>query len=196
MDLAEPAFWLPILQIVWIDVLLSGDNALVIALACRSLPEERRRLGLFLGSCAAIALRIAFTLLIAELFDVPFIRIAGGIVLLWIAITLAGPEASHKEIESAKTLWSAVRIIATADVIMSFDNMLAVVAVAKGSILLILFGLALSIPLLMFGSSLRCSSGFRCSFGLVLSCSDGSRVTSSAPTPALRRWHRSAAEET
>src|SRR5215471_298141 len=162
MDLAEPAFWLPILQIVWIDVLLSGDNALVIALACRSLPEERRRLGLFLGSCAAIALRIAFTLLIAELFDVPFIRIAGGIVLLWIAITLAGPEASHKEIESAKTLWSAIRIIATADVIMSFDNMLAVVAVAKGSILLILFGLALSIPLLMFGSSLRCSSGFRC----------------------------------
>src|SRR5262249_47996845 len=77
MGLAEPAFWLPILQIVWIDVLLSGDNALVIALACRSLPEERRRLGLFLGSCAAIALRIAFTLLIAELFDVPFIRIAG-----------------------------------------------------------------------------------------------------------------------
>ncbi len=154
MDHAEPAFWLPILQIVWIDILLSGDNALVIALACRSLPAEQKRLGIFLGSCAAIALRIAFTLLIAELLGLPFVKIAGGIVLLWIAIKLASPKASQREIHPAKSLWSAVRIIATADAVMSLDNMLAVVAVAKGSKLLILFGLALSIPLLIFGSAL------------------------------------------
>jgi YjbE family integral membrane protein len=154
MDLAEPAFWLPILQIVWIDLLLSGDNAVVIALACRSLPEDQKRLGITLGSCAAITLRVAFTLLIAELLGLPFVKVAGGMLLLWIAIKLAGPAASHKEIESAKTLWSAVRIIAMADAVMSLDNMLAVVAVAKGSKLLILFGLALSIPLLVFGSAI------------------------------------------
>jgi YjbE family integral membrane protein len=154
MDPAEPAFWLPILQILWIDILLSGDNALVIAFTCRSLPAEQKRLGILLGSCAAIALRIAFTLLIAELFGLPFVKIAGGIVLLWIAIRLAGPEIFRKNIPPGESLWSAIRIIAIADAVMSLDNMLAIVAVAKGSKLLIFLGLALSIPFLVSGSAL------------------------------------------
>jgi predicted tellurium resistance membrane protein TerC len=96
MDLAATAVWLPILQIIWIDILRSGDNALVIALACRSLPAKQRGLGILVGSGAAIALRTVFTLLIAELLGLPFVKIAGGIVLLWIAIKLAGPELYRK----------------------------------------------------------------------------------------------------
>ncbi len=152
--MAEPAFWLPILQIIWIDLLLSGDNALVIALACRSLSEEQRRLGILLGSFAAIASRIAFTLVIAGLLELPFVKTAGGIVLMWIAIGLASPEKFVKDFPPARSLWSAVRIIAMADLIMSLDNMLAIAAVAKGSILLIFLGLALTIPFLVCGSAL------------------------------------------
>ncbi|MCI0466497.1 MAG: TerC family protein [Beijerinckiaceae bacterium] len=154
MDPAATAFWLPILQIIWIDILLSGDNAVVIALACRSLPEGQRRLGILLGSGAAIVLRVAFTLLVVELLSLPYLKIAGGLLLLWIAIKLAGPGDPHKEIAPGKNLWSAVRIIAMADAVMSLDNMVAVAAAAKGSKLLILFGLALSIPLLIYGSTL------------------------------------------
>src|ERR1700732_2729243 len=102
MDLAATAVWLEILQIIWIDLLLSGDNALVIALACRSLPAKQRRLGIVVGSGAAIALLTLFTLLIAELLGLPFVRIAGVIALLWIAIKLAGPELCRKEVPLAE----------------------------------------------------------------------------------------------
>lgn len=153
MDPAEPAFWLSILQIIWIDTLLSGDNALVIALACRSLPAELRRQGILFGSCAAIALRIAFTLLLAGLLGLPFVKIVGGIVLLWISTRLAGQDQFKTDIPPAKNLWSAIRIIAVADAIMSLDNMLAIVAMAKGSKILILFGLSFSIPFLVGGSA-------------------------------------------
>jgi YjbE family integral membrane protein len=154
MDHAATAFWLPIFEIIWIDILLSGDNALVIALACRSLPTHQRKLGILVGSGAAIALRTLFTVLIAELLGLPFVRIAGGIVLLWIAIKFAGPELSRKEVPPAESLWSAIRIIALADAAMSLDNMVAIAAVARGSIPLILLGLALSIPLLISGSAI------------------------------------------
>jgi YjbE family integral membrane protein len=154
MDHAATAFWLPIFEIIWIDILLSGDNALVIALACRSLPTHQRKLGILVGSGAAIALRTLFTVLIAELLGLPFVRIAGGIVLLWIAIKFAGPEFSRKEVPPAESLWSAIRIIALADAAMSLDNMVAIAAVARGSIPLILLGLALSIPLLISGSAI------------------------------------------
>ena len=89
MHLAPPVAWLPLLEIIWIDLLLSGDNAVVIALACRSLPGRQRRLGILLGSGVAIALRVVFTLLIAELLDMPFVKIAGGLLLAWIAVKLA-----------------------------------------------------------------------------------------------------------
>jgi YjbE family integral membrane protein len=157
MDLTATAFWLPILEIIWIDILLSGDNAVIIALACRSLPQEQRTLGVILGSGAAIALRVAFTIIIVQLLDLPFVKIVGGLLLLWIAIRLASTEEPQKEIRPAKTLWSAIRTVAAADAIMSLDNMLAVAAAAKGSMLLILFGLGLSIPLLISGSALLLS---------------------------------------
>ncbi|MGA7385455.1 MAG: TerC family protein [Methylocella sp.] len=154
MDPAATAFWLPLLEIIWINILLSGDNAVVIALACRSLPERQRTLGVILGSGAAVAFRVVFTAVVVELLDLPFVRIAGGVLLLWIGERLAGPEERQKKIAPANTLWSAVRIVAVADAVMSLDNMMAVAAAAKGSKLLILFGLALSIPLLVFGSTL------------------------------------------
>jgi YjbE family integral membrane protein len=153
MHPGETTFWLPVLEIIWIDILLSGDNAVVIALACRTLPEGQRALGILLGSGAAIALRVAFTILVVELLGLPFVKIAGGILLLWIAIELAGTKETQREIAPASTLWSAIRIIAMADAVMSLDNMVAIAAAAKGSKLLILFGLALSIPLLVFGSA-------------------------------------------
>jgi YjbE family integral membrane protein len=155
MDLALPAAWLPLLEIISIDILLSGDNAVVIALACRSLPKRQRMLGITLGSGAAIALRVVFTLLVVELLDLPFVKIAGGILLMWIAIKLAVEEEPQKKpVGPAVTLWSAIRVIVVADAVMSLDNMMAIAAAAKGSKLLILFGLALSIPLIIFGSAL------------------------------------------
>jgi YjbE family integral membrane protein len=154
MDPAATAFWLPLLEIIWINILLSGDNAVVIALACRSLPEGQRKLGVILGSGAAVALRVFFTVLVVELLGLPLVKIAGGVLLLWIAVRLASAEEAQKEIAPASTLWSAIRIVAVADAVMSLDNMMAVAAAAKGSKLLILLGLALSIPLLVFGSTL------------------------------------------
>jgi len=154
MDPVTTAFWLPLLEIIWINILLSGDNAVVIALACRSLPERQRTLGVMLGSGAAVALRVVFTVLVVELLGLPFVKIAGGVLLLWIGVRLVGAEERQKEIAPANTLWSAIRIVAVADAVMSLDNMMAVAAAAKGSKLLILLGLALSIPLLVFGSTL------------------------------------------
>jgi YjbE family integral membrane protein len=149
----DPA-WLPLLEIIWIDILLSGDNAVVIALACRPLPGRQRTLGILLGSGVAIALRVVFTLLVVEMLDLPFVKLAGGVLLALIAIRLAGEEEPHKkQVRPAVTLWSAIRIIVVADVVMSLDNMMAIAAAAKGSKLLILFGLTLSIPLIFFGST-------------------------------------------
>jgi YjbE family integral membrane protein len=154
MDPVTTSFWLPLLEIIWINILLSGDNAVVIALACRSLPEGQRKLGVIFGSGAAVALRVVFTVLVVELLGLPFVKIVGGFLLLWIAVRLAGAEEPQKEVRPANTLWSAIRIIAVADAVMSLDNMIAVAAAAKGSKFLILLGLALSIPLLVFGSTL------------------------------------------
>jgi YjbE family integral membrane protein len=154
MDPVTTAFWLPLLEIIWINILLSGDNAVVIALACRSLPGRQRTLGIVLGSGAAVALRVVFTVLVVELLGLPFVKIAGGVLLLWVAVRLAFAEQPEKEIKPTNTLWSAIRIIAVADAVMSLDNMVAIAAAAKGSKLLILFGLALSIPLIVFGSRL------------------------------------------
>lgn len=157
MNFATAAFWLQLLEIIWIDLLLSGDNAVVIALACRSLPEGRRTLGIILGAGAAVSLRAVFTLFVVDALRMPFLKITGGVLLLWIAFALAVRRDTETEIEPAKSLLSAIRIIAIADAVMSFDNMIAVAAAAKGSILLILLGLGLSIPLLISGSALLLS---------------------------------------
>jgi YjbE family integral membrane protein len=153
MDLDATAFLLPLLQIIWIDLLLSGDNAVVIALACRSLPRQQRHWGIALGAGGAVLLRILFAVFIVELMELPFVKLGGGALLLWIAVKLLGDgDGDGKEVMPAKSLLSAVRIIVLADAVMSLDNVVAIAAAAKGSILLIAFGLVLSIPLIVFSS--------------------------------------------
>ena len=148
-------YLVPILQIIWIDLLLSGDNAVVIALACRQLPEHQRKMGMILGAGTAIGLRIVFAVFITYLLQVPFLKIAGGVLLLWIGIKLAvGEEDEGHAVESSDNLWRAVRTIAIADAVMSLDNVVAIAAAAGGNIWLFVFGLLLSIPLIVFGSTL------------------------------------------
>lgn len=144
-----------ILQIVWVDLLLSGDNAVVIALACRSLPPQQRNLGIVLGAGTAIVLRIVFALIISQLLQIEFLKVLGGLLLLWIAIKLArGETAEEHAVAASDKLWRAVGTIAVADAAMSLDNVIAIAAVSKGNPWLFGFGLALSIPLIMVGSTL------------------------------------------
>jgi YjbE family integral membrane protein len=155
MDITSAQFWLSVLQIVWIDLLLSGDNAVVIALACRSLPEKQRKIGIWLGAGAAIGLRIVFALIVSYLMGLPFLKVVGGLLLFWIAIKLAvGEEGGHEEVESSDSLWRAVRTIAIADAVMSLDNVIAIAAASKGHPELFVFGLLLSIPLIIYGSQM------------------------------------------
>ncbi|ADH88428.1 Integral membrane protein TerC [Ancylobacter novellus DSM 506] len=155
MDFTSPVFWVALLQIIWIDLLLSGDNAVVIALACRSLPEKQRKWGILLGAGAAVGLRILFALAVSFLLGVPFLKVVGALLLFWIAIKLVldeGGEGHH--VESADSLWKAVRTIAIADAVMSLDNVVAIAAAARGHAELFIFGLLLTIPLIIFGSQL------------------------------------------
>lgn len=155
MHLEDPLFWTAVLQIIWINILLSGDNAVVIALACRSLPERQRFWGMILGAGAATVLRILFTGVAAQLMQLRYLKIAGGLALIWIAVKLVVPEeASEDTVQAEDNLWRAMRIIVIADIIMSLDNVLAIAAAAKGNNYLILFGLLVSIPLVVAGSSL------------------------------------------
>lgn len=141
-----------IVEIAWINLLLSGDNAVVIALACRSLPAEQRRLGISLGAGAAIGLRIVFTALAAGLLSLPLLKFIGGALLLWIAVKLLIEETDENDVAAASNIGSAVRIIVIADMVMSLDNVLAIAAAANGSLALIIFGLLLSMPLIVFGA--------------------------------------------
>ncbi|MFN3671847.1 MAG: TerC family protein [Bosea sp. (in: a-proteobacteria)] len=153
MDFSSSQFWVSLLQIIWIDLLLSGDNAVVIALACRSLPEKQRKIGIWLGASAAIGLRILFALVVSYLLNVPFLKVAGGLMLFWIAIKLAmGEEEAHSDIAASDSLWKAVRTIAIADAVMSLDNVIAIAAASRGHPELFIFGLLLSIPLIIMGA--------------------------------------------
>lgn len=149
---------LPLAQIIWLDLLLSGDNAIVIALACRELPARQRKLGMALGAGTAIVLRIVFALFITYLLGVPYLKVLGGVLLIWIGIKLTlGEEDAGSEVASSDKLWRAVRTIAIADAVMSLDNVVAIAAAAGGTIWLFVFGLLLSIPLIVFGSSVLSS---------------------------------------
>lgn len=156
MEWTQPAFWVAAWQIILINIVLSGDNAVVIALACHSLPGRQRLWGMIFGAGAAVLLRIMFVLIVTAIMDFPFLKFVGGILLLWIAIKLVVPEKSHSEasVKEADNLWRAVKIVAIADVVMSLDNVIAIAAAAKGSWLLILFGLAISVPLIVAGSAI------------------------------------------
>jgi YjbE family integral membrane protein len=148
-------FLLSLCQIMWINVLLSGDNAVVIALACRGLPPAKRRVGITLGALAAIALRIVFTLLVNSLLMFPYLKLAGGALLLWIAVKLLTQEEANEDSVAANAgLWQAVRTVAVADIVMSLDNVLAIAAAAKGDSSLIVIGLAVSVPLIIGGATL------------------------------------------
>lgn len=149
------AFGATILQIAWINILLSGDNAVVIALASRSLPDRQRRQAMFFGAGAAIVLRILIAFVVSYLLDLPLLKVVGGALLLWIAVKLIlGDDSGHGDIVAPSGLWHAVRIIALADVVMSLDNVLAVSAAAGGHYALFIFGLLLSIPLVIAGSQI------------------------------------------
>lgn len=155
MDFASSTFWISLLQIIWIDLLLSGDNAIVIAMAVRSLPEKQRKLGIWLGCGAAVTLRIIFAVIVSYLLNVPFLKVVGALLLFWIAIKLAmGEDESHGDIKASDNLWKAVRTIAIADAVMSLDNVLAIAAAARGHFELFVFGLLLTIPLIIFGANM------------------------------------------
>ncbi|QPF86991.1 YjbE family putative metal transport protein [Bradyrhizobium genosp. L] len=154
-EIAQPTFWLALGKIVWIDILLSGDNALVIAMVCRGLSPRQRMFGMILGAGAAVVMRIALTGAASFLMSVSYLKLVGGLALLVIATKLLAPagedDESHKQ---ASSLWAAVGIVMMADATMSIDNIIAIAAASGGSILLLSFGLALSIPLIVAGASL------------------------------------------
>lgn len=149
------AFWLALAQIIGIDIILSGDNAVVIALASRGLPPEQRRRAVLLGTGAAIAMRVLLALLAAALMSYPGLKLVGGLLLLWIGISLLRPQGGEggHDGPTSTTLAGAVRTILVADVAMSLDNVVGIAAAAKGSALLLILGLAVSIPLIIFSSA-------------------------------------------
>jgi YjbE family integral membrane protein len=155
VDMHDPAFWVALTKIIWINVLLSGDNALVIAMACRGLAPKQRFWGMVLGAGVAVLLRVIFTGIVATLMVLPYLKIIGGLALVFIAAKLLVPQEEDEDgVEAASHLWAAVRVVAIADIIMSLDNVIAVAAAANGSVLLLIIGLAISIPLIVAGAAL------------------------------------------
>lgn len=154
-EMAEPTFWIAVGKIIWINILLSGDNALVIALACRGLKPRHRLWGMVLGAGAAVLLRIIFTGIVASLMALPYLKLVGGLALIVIAAKLLVPENEDEDdVESASHLWQAVQIVVIADIVMSLDNVIAVAAAASGSVPLLVLGLAISVPLIVAGAAL------------------------------------------
>jgi len=153
--LQSPDFWIGLVKIIWINIILSGDNAVVIALAARSLPPHQQRQAVLWGSGAAVVMRIALTVVAVQLLAYPYLQIVGGLLLLWIGVQLLGDEDDGEgESKEHGSLMAAVRTILIADLVMSLDNVIAVAAAAKGSFTLLILGLAISIPLVIFGSTL------------------------------------------
>ena len=155
MDISSADFWIAVLQIIAIDLVLSGDNAVVIALACRNLPESQRRLGILWGVAGAIGLRVVLTAFVANVLGYPYLKLAGGALLLWIGIKLLLPDdGAEHDIKGSSRLIGAVQTIILADLVMSLDNVIGVATAARGNLFLLLFGLAVSIPLIVWSSAL------------------------------------------
>ena len=153
-DFSLQAFWIPLLKIIWINIVLSGDNAVVIALAARSLPPRQQRLAVAWGSGAAVAMRIVLTLFAVALLQLPYLKMIGAVLLLWIGVQLLLPEEGDENIDGHENLLAAIKTILIADLVMSLDNVIAVAAAAGDSITLLILGLGISIPLVIFGSTL------------------------------------------
>jgi YjbE family integral membrane protein len=156
MDIGTPQFWLAALEIVVINILLSGDNAVVIALACRNLPPRQRRWGVFWGAIGAIVLRIILTFFAVSLLQLSYLKIIGGALLVWIGIKLIAEEDGEggHDVRGSDRLLAAVRTVIIADLVMSIDNVLGVAAAARGNLLLLIFGLVVSVPLVIGGAQL------------------------------------------
>jgi YjbE family integral membrane protein len=154
LDKLDWGFSLGVLNIVIIDLILAGDNAVVIAMAVRSLPRAQRQWGIILGAGAAVLLRVVLTFFVAKLLVISFIKLAGGVLIAWIAVKLFIEGAPEQQDQEAKTLWQAMWLIVVADITMSTDNVLAVAGASHGNLFLLIFGLALSIPFVVFTSNL------------------------------------------
>ncbi len=153
-DMQTPVFWLAVGKIIWINVLLSGDNALVIAMACRGLAPRQRLWGMVIGAGIAVVLLIAFTGIVAKLMVLPYLKLVGGLALLVIAARLLVPEDEGDDVTAGTSLWHAIRIVVIADIVMSLDNVIAVAAAANGQLPLLILGLAVSIPMIIAGAAL------------------------------------------
>jgi len=159
MDWMTGAFWIALLEIIWVNILLSGDNAVVIALAARNLPASQQKKAIFAGSGAAIVLRIVLTLFAVQLLQFPYLKLVGALLLLWIGVQLLAGDDEGGNVTASGSLWQAVRTILIADLVMSLDNVIAVAAAANSApqslrTPLLVIGLGLSIPLIIFGSTL------------------------------------------
>jgi YjbE family integral membrane protein len=158
MDLSDSVIWIALLKIIWVNILLSGDNAVVIALAARSLPPKQQRLAILGGSGAAIVLRIVLTLFAVQLLQFPYLKLIGAVLLLWIGVQLLTGGDDDGDVKASDSLGAAIRTILIADLVMSLDNVIAVAAAANGApeaarTPLLVAGLALSIPLIIYGST-------------------------------------------
>ena len=166
-DIVQAPFWIAAVQIIGVNIILSGDNAVVIAMACMTLPPKQRLWGMVLGAGVAVLLRVVFTLVVAEAMNYPFLKLVGGALLFWVAVKLVTEDSDGEGVEGGETLWSAVRIVAIADIVMSLDNVIAIAAsadiaaarvdmahAASIKATLIIFGLATSVPLIVAGSAL------------------------------------------
>ena len=151
----DAAFWTALGQIIGVNIILSGDNAVVIALACRNLPDRFRNKAIVAGSAGAIVLRVIFSIFVVELMTLPYLKLIGGALLLWIGVKLIVPEEEDGDgIQGASNLWGAIRTVIIADAVMSLDNVIAIAAAARGDFVLLVIGLAVSIPLIIVGSQL------------------------------------------
>jgi YjbE family integral membrane protein len=154
MSFDDPLFWTALLKIIGVNIVLSGDNAVVIALAARSLPARQQKLAIFWGSGAAIVMRIVLTLFAVALLDMAWLKLVGSVLLLWIGVKLLVPEDEGPDVQASDSLWAAIKTILIADLVMSLDNVIAVAAAAGGSVTLLVIGLAISIPLVIFGATM------------------------------------------
>jgi len=155
--ISSPQFWMDVFKIIVIDLLLSGDNAVVIALACRNLPVSQRKMGILYGVTGAIGLRVVLTFFAVNVLALPYLKLVGGLLLLWIGVKLILPdEDAHGEIgiKAERNLWGAVKTIIIADLVMSLDNVIGVAGAAHGNAMLLVFGLLVSIPLIAWSSQL------------------------------------------
>ena len=154
MPILDPVFWTALAKIIGVNIVLSGDNAVVIALAARSLPPREQKRAIFWGSGAAVALRVVLTLFAVALLGLPWLKLIGAALLLWIGVKLLIPEQGGPEVRAGENVWAAVKTILVADLVMSLDNVIAVAAAAGGDWLLMAIGLGISIPLVIFGATL------------------------------------------